>query len=231
MRAIAKTRQDLTGRIADVQTKFNDFERKRTEKRAKAMASIRRQSNEQEERDGFDLEPGMSGEDPNAAPQKRSSPSPDLEALDELEEQLLDEIQRREVLKRGVKSLARNFLNLTIDVLKLKMAVRRIANQSHAASRPPSSSAHMRCESGVKSSGQLESNEISSQSINFAQSFLSIPHVLVAASMAAEFETEDSAQEPSGAVDFHLRKRHVTLQLIRAVTRILPCNSAEWTDE
>ena len=68
----------------------------------------------------------------------------------------------------------------------------------------------MRCETGVKSSGELESNNVTSQHVNFTRPFLNTPHVLVAASMAAKYEEKDGVQKPAGAIDFHLRKRHVT---------------------
>ena len=72
------------------------------------------------------------------------------------------------------------------------------------------SSSKMRCESGVKSSGELVSNEAKMHAVNFTKPFANTPHVLVAASMAAKYEMEDGAQVPSGPVDFHLRKRRVS---------------------
>jgi len=140
----------------------------------------------------------------------------DSDAVDKLEELLEREIQQRKRLQRRFRDMRRDLFNLTVDVMEIKLAMTEMMNQSNAEgpnSRPPP--LRQRCESGVKSSGQLQPNEIASQSVNFTRPFLNSPHVMVAASMAAEYATEDGAQQASGPVDFHLRKRHVTPQNFR----------------
>ena len=77
---------------------------------------------------------------------------------------------------------------------------------------PPPPPPHTHCESGVKSSGQLHSHEISSQHINFTKPFQNTPHIILAASMAAKYRTVNGTQQQDGPADFHLRKRHVTPQ-------------------
>ena len=70
----------------------------------------------------------------------------------------------------------------------------------------------MRCESGVKSSGEMEPQEIATQHVRFARSFLNTPHVMVGVSMAAEYEWDVTQGQmlPNGPIDFHLRKHRVT---------------------
>jgi len=137
-----------------------------------------------------------------------------------LEEQIEEEsLSQRTALKRQLNRTAElndELFDLRIAIWEMKAQLNRTAgagsHHEYRPSPPPPPPPHVHCESGVKSSGQLESHEISSQHVNFTRPFLNTPHIILAASMAAKYRTENGTQQPDGPVDFHLRKRHVTPQ-------------------
>lgn len=159
-----------------------------------------------------DFAPRYRDADPFAASSAVAAPPGANKQMDHLEDQLEKEAQKRRKLKQRVSQLETDFFDLKIDIAELKVEV-NVTKQKLVESHGSASSASMpkmRCETGVKSSGELESNNVTSQHVNFTRPFLNTPHVLVAASMAAKYKEKDGVQKPAGPIDFHLRKRHVT---------------------